>query len=579
MHRGSLILEPYAELFAEYLAEVNVTLDSDLEALLRLREVQTAQIRIQPHSADHWTQRSTTHLQLSYPELACSDAYKALLWLEDQTSVDLVGLRSRAALNFCSSLFLMQCFEEGIKHIDNLCSKSTSNENQLTRRSVKQLERLQSFIQRAMRMPITTSARPGHEFGCIRAGKYPWMPDQLTARSSATRASMNTQLREISHRACLLRKSHVPENMVTSCYGIFASYDIAEEEEVFIEKPALVAASDSNIALCKFCFTAMNSHERTKAAQNGFFELRPTVSCLCSNYSQGSGACEQRFLKTFGRKDSHFRVDEIIRIADGLLNVSEHKTKSAARLRLLARALVKVVHETLLTASLHPLNTSLMSGLVGYASSPRVLDVSFAEDIQMPIDILRSLNVSIFADLDFDVDILFTIAGRIEMNSWEDEDDTKDGSTVFVSGVNTCYSLLNHACLPNIHWYRDQATGNIVLTALRDISAGEELFISYLTEEQLEEGVQERRAALQTWMGEGAHYCKRCFPSQVADSDMVEHADPSDSRKRKNADDKLELQATPQRRRNGGASRSNATTAEAFEALPSDYDSSDEYSS
>ena len=64
-------------------------------------------------------------------------------------------------------------------------------------------------------------------------------------------------------------------------------------------------------------------------------------------------------------------------------------------------------------------------------------------------------------------------------------------------------SRLNHSCAPNlastgargIHGFAD-ATAEVA--ALRDVAEGEELFISYLTEDDLEKPTSARRALLQS---------------------------------------------------------------------------------
>ena len=105
-----------------------------------------------------------------------------------------------------------------------------------------------------------------------------------------------------------------------------------------------------------------------------------------------------------------------------------------------------------------------------------------------------------------------TLGGRYKTNSF---------AHIFADGyegaiVYDIVSRLNHSCAPNlastgargIHGFAD-ATAEVA--ALRDVAEGEELFISYLTEDDLEKPTSARRALLQ------AKYnfvcaCGRCEP-------------------------------------------------------------------
>ncbi len=92
-----------------------------------------------------------------------------------------------------------------------------------------------------------------------------------------------------------------------------------------------------------------------------------------------------------------------------------------------------------------------------------------------------------------------TLGGRYKTNSF---------AHIFADGyegaiVYDIVSRLNHSCAPNlastgargIHGFAD-ATAEVA--ALRDVAEGEELFISYLTEDDLEKPTSARRALLQS---------------------------------------------------------------------------------
>ena len=105
-----------------------------------------------------------------------------------------------------------------------------------------------------------------------------------------------------------------------------------------------------------------------------------------------------------------------------------------------------------------------------------------------------------------------TLGGRYKTNSF---------AHIFADGyegaiVYDIVSRLNHSCAPNlastgargIHGFAD-ATAEVA--ALRDVAEGEELFISYLTEDDLEKPTSARRALLQSKYNFMCG-CERCEP-------------------------------------------------------------------
>lgn len=211
----------------------------------------------------------------------------------------------------------------------------------------------------------------------------------------------------------------------------------------------------------------------------------------------------------------------------------------------------------------HPLELEPVCRLVGHGSTPTNVAFSFIENVRIPQEVLGVLGVDVFADARYDADILFEIAGRLELNSWADEQDLPDGSTLTILGVNSCYSLLNYSCLPNVSCARDPVTGNMVVKALRDIKAGEELYVSYLDLESLEEGPEERERMLKVWMGDSAHFCERCYPDQQ--KKQTSHH----TGKRRGISDDSES-TTPRSSKKARLTRGSTGTSDVFEALPLD---------
>ena len=80
----------------------------------------------------------------------------------------------------------------------------------------------------------------------------------------------------------------------------------------------------------------------------------------------------------------------------------------------------------------------------------------------------------------------------------------------YITAINSLYSFSNHSCVPNVDVIEDELTGSsrLVLKARCDIAPQEELTISYLDDEQLQLGYQERREAILPWTGADYQYNK-----------------------------------------------------------------------
>lgn len=72
---------------------------------------------------------------------------------------------------------------------------------------------------------------------------------------------------------------------------------------------------------------------------------------------------------------------------------------------------------------------------------------------------------------------------------------------------NAC--LINHSCTPNTECSWSPSSETLQVVALRDIKQEEEIFISYLSDEDLGEDVGDRRRYLENWGF--ICYCDRCI--------------------------------------------------------------------
>jgi hypothetical protein len=310
------------------------------------------------------------------------------------------------------------------------------------------------------------------------------------------------------------------------------------------------------------------------------FEMVTSTDYICL----GSSGCQRKYVSTYGRNlvpaSAEASLQELLKSCIAERDLDD-TAKQIASLNLFYRCIRSMFHQMRQCPSLyrHPLDTTPICRLVGFASTPKIAPFSFASDIKAPLEVLPMLGVDINENLQFDADILFTISGRLEMNSWEDEQEMSDGNAVSVTGVNCAYSLLNHSCEPNVSCVRDLSTGNLVIQARRDIKAGEELYLSYVENAVLEGDRESRLKVLENWMGERPHHCPRCYPSSPLNMTAVGSC--SVSAKRKRGDDVvLEIEQTPTKCHKARHTRSSRfQMGGVLQALAADYDSEQEYES
>eukprot|EP00388_Colpodella_angusta_P025694 GDKK01003418.1.p1 GENE.GDKK01003418.1~~GDKK01003418.1.p1 ORF type:complete len:238 (-),score=86.66 GDKK01003418.1:285-938(-) len=82
------------------------------------------------------------------------------------------------------------------------------------------------------------------------------------------------------------------------------------------------------------------------------------------------------------------------------------------------------------------------------------------------------------------------------------------------TGFYATVSLTNHSCNPNISYDFPHSTNSVYMVATRDIKAGEEILMSYLSADDIQEDVETRRDVLEEW---GFFCtCQRCLEEATA---------------------------------------------------------------
>jgi len=124
---------------------------------------------------------------------------------------------------------------------------------------------------------------------------------------------------------------------------------------------------------------------------------------------------------------------------------------------------------------------------------------------------LQTLGIDIFADHRFDTWVLFTMRLRLNNNVVGMKMNSKNNKE-YIYGVYPLMAVLNHSCDHHVEYNREASDATIVLKAVKDIVKGEEIFTSYIPDEE-DLGLLDRRASLMAWFGTDCR-CSRCMKEE-----------------------------------------------------------------
>jgi hypothetical protein len=150
-----------------------------------------------------------------------------------------------------------------------------------------------------------------------------------------------------------------------------------------------------------------------------------------------------------------------------------------------------------------PLDHPLIARLKPLANKNHVDVFTLTESVIIPIKILEQLGVDVFANRNFDTDVLHSIWTRLANN----KAGCPDPRLGFVDEVTPYLPLFNHGCEPNVEWRRENGSTTVRFFAIKPVKKGEELFCSYLNVGGIL--VEERQEMLWPWF-EGPCLCCRC---------------------------------------------------------------------
>lgn len=508
-----------------------------------------------PYEPGLWLLRAQLLLALGYPELAAGDAYKARLLVEasrDQSSH--LGAQVRLQYGMCIWLGWHHRWDPALGGLDaqfvnvtnvaeELASGLEGYEQQAWSMLIIALQHAdclvenQKLAQEAAQkfgMPPAQDTGPWSEDyqnylyhlieakkeacavhpelsedellmkkallnGTIVIRQYPWMHSFLE-RSEKTRNQASAELTKTSGSQCVLGESGIQG----ADLGVFAGRSIPHGEEILVDRSYTAATSEPG--RCPSCCGSVPE---------------PAVSCALCGERFCSTDCLNAALSKFhpplcGKKIDFSELEET--------DLVKHTARNPlAEVLVMMRFLAIAVQSLKSSQASHPLEVGEINQMLANYSGKTQLPWNFPQAIVLPIRILQSLEVDVFADHRFDTWVIQTISNRIQNNSAMGFLEGYRGPDApCVQGVFMKHAFFNHSCDPNVTYEDHPSQAAQVLKAKRNVAGGEELYIAYdlgLDAEGMD--VWKRREALQNWMG-GDCKCTRCQVESEEMGDLVD---------------------------------------------------------
>ena len=431
--------------------------------------------------------RGQVLLRLQYPELAAGDLYKAL-----QPAV--VLNESKTVLLLAQALFMANSFLECEAVIGTYTATSSSN---------AELGKLKRYAQDSFAMEQEEDMRT-QEFKSIVTGDfaeqlmdkddagevvsvvYPWIKPAWTTRKSSVIATANTQLFERPLGQCAIQQSEI-NSQTSDCFGLYALKSVASGSWLLTDSTQL-CATDAGRSRCDSCAGELSLPH---------FELM----CCRTDARFCSKTCMDNAQSMYHKPS----CGEVFDQSD--MRNRDHQAMAGNWLRVLASIMQALDDER--NTFRHPLEVPLVNRLL--MTHNTTVRFSLQHDVVEPIRILIKMGIDVYTDMRFDTWVLRTIAGRLETNLREDTMTTRFNNEIELLAVNPIYAFANHSCEPNVKSLANVSKHNssLQLRAKQRIGRGEELFISYLDDDQLKLNLEERNKLLESWTG-GTCNCSKC---------------------------------------------------------------------
>ncbi len=439
-----------------------------------------------------WVKRGKVFLGLRFPELAVGDLYKALQLADSRNKEPVMLLLAQALFMANSFLECVELLDQAVggnkelKRLKRYARTAFDQEQQEARAEYRFTDGERGTEQRVLEYDLS---------GEVVVQPYPWIRTSWLSRRGDVLTAVSQELEARSCGQCEVRRSAI-SGLTHDCYGIFAKTNIPRDKHIFSDVTVLSATS----GLCRRCGCC--------AGELAWSQTK--LMCCDSSALFCSWSCAQTARSTYHKPLCKQGTDDSNAGSTTPDGANDHEASDRLWLRILAAIKRSLDAEPSLFK--HPLDVATVNQFTSNPGS--VVRFSLKRDIIVPNQALQKLGVDAFSDLRFDTWVLRTIAGRWATNVRECTlpSEYENGPvTTCMLAINTLYSFLNHSCEPNVEVILDDKEQNstVVLQAKKSLRKGEELYISYLDEDQLGAGHEERAELLKFWTG-GICNCSKC---------------------------------------------------------------------
>jgi hypothetical protein len=455
--------------------------------ILNTLESYNERIAYHPYDPQAWFARGHCMWLLNFPELAAGDIYKAKL-LQARASENNEEMRESVydllvgALQACHCQWdAAEILEESIKRPGSLWREEAT----------ERVEALRELLKRKEEAARVLGGTP-HELrdrvrdGGVLTVNYPWTMERHLTRPPELVKSVNEELRGVDDEAtCFLGKSTLAKDSGEDMLGMFAARDIRAGESILTDRTATGICSTPSPKACSNCY-ARSSNTPRKAT--------------CCSESYCSAECLDLAMNTYHKVLCGKDMDWLQAPARGL-------THNASPLRplLMLRVLATCVQAGL---DKSPLDHPLIARLKPLANKDHLDVFTLTESIISPIKILEQLGVDVFANRNFDTEVLHSVWTRLANN----KAGSLDPRLGFVDEITPHLPLFNHSCNPNVEWRRENGSTTVRFSAIKSVAKGEELFCSYLNVGCFP--MKQRQEMLWPWF-EGPCLCSRCEEEMI----------------------------------------------------------------
>lgn len=394
--------------------------------------------------------------------------------------------RQQAILTLVSGLNNIRAWHDATHILEDALKQSPNHEvfAQLLQDNKKKLEGLKREC-KIRGMDDAAGARTMKR-GRVNKVPYPWIVPEELARSNTAVKRQKARFKEASSTAIIAASS--VGGMSNDNFGVFAKCDIPKGQCVVLDKSIFC---DYNIPGRDYCGACCES----------LVDKSIPVSCCQTRFC--SDDCKSKALsnyhKTICSKDFAWLYDECKDVD------FQSDAIPLVMLKILATAVQQGVK---------PLSLPCVATLTASYHNDTLSFFRLQHNVVTPIRILQTLGVDVFVNSRFDSWIIQTLFLRIENNM--------EGSTFGKRtsiGISPLFSMFNHDCDPSAKWGpKDKLLGMggpIIVSALRDIKANEEIKVSYVVRHLPE---HQRREKLRLQLGMICR-CNRCVRTRAGEKE------------------------------------------------------------